>query len=507
MRRVALVSCSETKKQTAAGETLPACELYAASDFFRMQLAEATARCGGDVFILSAEHCLVSLSQPLATYDRTMAQVDAAAWANKVLAQLASWYPGAELELLVFAGGDYVAPLHPRLPEGWKLIDVMAGQTILERRKTLKEWRVAREGAPRVLELPALAVAQPGGTIYSFCVDGKQVQSFSTVSRVRRAAGALEGYQRLEALAHIRTIRAYLESGKALIPNAVVLAFDNRVTFEPTRPGVGPVQAGTIRIPLGEGEDWVPPGWVVDGQQRLAAVRDAEVEAFPLMVSAFVAGPTEQAEHFIRVNSTKPLPKGLIFSLLPHTPRGLAPKLEAKRLPALLVELLNEHEASPLRGMIVTMTNPAGAARDTSFLGALEDSLSDGALYHLQEDMEAMQATLFAFWEAVRDTFPREWGKKPKECRLFHGAGIAALFFLMDSASDFLAHHEIRQPTAAHFKAELGRVKPDCRWMDGTWGFGVPWNKLQNTSQHKRELATFLTTLYRERSKGKRPKK
>src|SRR3954452_4724693 len=90
------------------------------------------------------------------------------------------------------------------------------------------------EGA-KVMRLPALEVSQgPQRTLYCFAVDGKLLSQFTTVSRVRRGArSAIEGYQRPEVLSHIAEIRAYLESENPMIPNAVVVAFDNRVRFEP----------------------------------------------------------------------------------------------------------------------------------------------------------------------------------------------------------------------------------------------------------------------------------
>ena len=78
---------------------------------------------------------------------------------------------------------------------------------------------------------------------------------------------------------------------------------------------------GVLQIPIDEDipeED--KPGWIVDGQQRTAAMRDARVEGFPVCVVGFVAdGLEEQRQQFILVNATKPLPKGLIYELLPST--------------------------------------------------------------------------------------------------------------------------------------------------------------------------------------------
>jgi DGQHR domain-containing protein len=377
---------------------------------------------------------------------------------------------------------------------------VMEGQTILERRQSLKAWRVARE-TPQTITLPALELQQPGGAVYLFGVDGKIVHSFAAVSRIRRRENILEGYQRPEALAHVGTIRRYMETAEALIPNAVVIAFDDRVRFVPANgQDGGPSRMGTLQIPSMAGEDEPAAGWIVDGQQRLAAVRDAGVDALYLPACGFIGSPEKQAEHFIRVNSTKPLSKELIHALLPHTTGVLSPALEARKVPAALVERLNQDEASPLRGLIQTVTSPFGIAKSTSFLGALENSISDGALFPHVEDMEAMLRILFAWWGAVRNTFPEDWGKKPKESRLFHGAGVFALSLLMDAVADPAKFKPGQALTEKDFARKLALVATACRWSSGTWGFGKDWNEVQNTSQDRQQLATHLVTLYLERS-------
>ena len=83
---------------------------------------------------------------------------------------------------------------------------------------------------------PALEVRQgPNRVLYSFAANGKEVHSFAAVSRIRRAdEGEVCGYQRPEVLSHIAEIRRYLESSEPMIPNAIVVAFDERVRFEPS---------------------------------------------------------------------------------------------------------------------------------------------------------------------------------------------------------------------------------------------------------------------------------
>src|SRR4051812_48047783 len=97
---------------------------------------------------------------------------------------------------------------------------------------------IATRKQGRELRLHAIEVRQgPKRTLYSFAIDGKTLSEFTTVSRVRRQeAAAIEGYQRPEVLSHIAEIRDYLETDDPMIPNAVVVAFDRRVRFEPASP-------------------------------------------------------------------------------------------------------------------------------------------------------------------------------------------------------------------------------------------------------------------------------
>ena len=271
------------------------------------------------------------------------------------------------------------------------------------------------------LRLPAIEVHQsPGRVLYSFAVEGKSISTFATISRIRRHDDVVQGYQRPEVLAHISEIRRYLESPSPMIPNAVVIALDSRVRFECDANASSPAYArpGTLVIPMNTAAlDDEKPGFIVDGQQRLAAIRDAALESFPTCVTAFITDDVQQqTEQFILVNSTKPLPKGLIYELLPSTKGVLPTQLERRRLPAYLLERLNRDEDSPLRSKIQTPTAPEGVIRDNSILRMLENSLSDGVLFRFRStdeagtDVEEMLRALRAFWGAVRIVFAEAWG-------------------------------------------------------------------------------------------------
>lgn len=363
------------------------------------------------------------------------------------------------------------------------------------------------------LKLPAIEVTQsPGRTLYAFAVDGKLVPKFAAISRVRRREdGGLSGYQRPEVLSHIDEIRNYLESGSPMVPNAVVVAFDSRVKFKPDSKAKGSEysRSGVLSIPFEEdAADEKKPGFIVDGQQRLAAIREALITSFPICVTAFITDDvSQQTEQFILVNSTKPLPKGLIYELLPGTNARLPSLLDRRRLPALLLERLNLDEGSPLQKMIQTATNPHGIIKDNSILRMLENSLNDGVLYRFNTseegtaDVEKMLKVLHAYWTAVKEVFKAAWGLPPKKSRLMHGAGIVSMGFIMDAISD--RYREKEHPSAGQFATDLMPLKDVCRWTTGFWDFGPghqrKWNEIQNTSKDVELLTNYLVIQYKNR--------
>lgn len=362
-----------------------------------------------------------------------------------------------------------------------------------------------------VLRLPALEIRQgPTRLLYSFAIDGKQLDRIAAVSRVHRdETHRIEGYQRPEVLSHIKNIRNYVESSGAMLPNALVLAFDPRVRFEATKNDGDECvsRAGELVIPLVDLEGDVLPGWVVDGQQRIAAIRDARVKDFPVCVVAFITdSQAEQRSQFILVNHTKPLPSGLINELLPASDGLLPPALRRRQFPAVLMDRLNFDDDSPFVRRIKTPTTPEGIVKDNSILRMIENSFSDGALYSFRDPMsgtgdeEAMLKMLKSFWSAVRRVFADAWDKPPRQSRLMHGVGIVSLGFLMDAITD---RQRSRVLTVDDYESDLLPLATACRWTNGFWPFGPDsqrrWNELQNTTKDVALLTNYLLMQYKSR--------
>lgn len=375
------------------------------------------------------------------------------------------------------------------------------------------------------IRLPTLKIRQGEQAIYAFGVDGKRIHEFTTVSRVHRDdTKLLQGYQRPEVLSHIRAIRRYLESDGAMLPNAVVLAFDERVTFEPSnvRGTLDYVTAGELVIPVDESlPDDQKPAWLVDGQQRSAAIRDADLAEFAVAAVGFIAhGEAEQRSQFILVNNTKPLPKGLIHELLPNTEGHLPTVYAKKQLPARVLTTLNfghpitsPHlegdlqalresllkDGQPFATRIATPTMADGYIRDNSVLKMVENSLYEGSLYQYRDpidgtgDIDQMLVHLNYFWSVVAMKFRDAWLLPPTKSRLTHGAGIQAMGYVMDHLTDGV-------PTAKlpglNLEKRLERLKSHCAWTSGTWDLGADqtrrWNGIQNTPNDVRLLTSHL---------------
>jgi DGQHR domain-containing protein len=355
-----------------------------------------------------------------------------------------------------------------------------------------------------VLRLPALQLVQGGRRVVSFAVDGPQLHTFAAVSRVHRDTDQeLRGYQRPEALAHIRGIRRYLERHGAMLPNAIVVAFDQRVRFEPllVPSPVDYAVPGELVIPVDSDQpEHERPAWIVDGQQRAAALRDASLTGpFAVAVVGFTAeSEEEQRSQFLLVNNTKPLPAGLVNELLPGVDATLPPAMAARRLPAAVVARLNT-ASHAFAGRIRTTTCPDGYITGTAVLRMIRNSLTDGALYQYRDpatgmgDLDAITAHLDAFWSAVAEVWADQWELPPRKSRLTHGAGIQALGFVMDHITEDTPAAGIDRD---RLRVQLNTLAAYCAWTAGrTWVIDEErrrWDGIQNTPQDVHLLKEHL---------------
>jgi DGQHR domain-containing protein len=332
-----------------------------------------------------------------------------------------------------------------------------------------------------------------GQDVFCFAAEPADVLAFSEIERVgRQDNGELRGFQRHQIAPHIKEIRDYLGREDALLPNAVIVAFlDNaKVTDQGD---------GILNIAITVRDNEPRPGFVVDGQQRLTALSGLQKPGFQVFVSALICKDYNQLrQQFVLINNTRPLPKTLIYELLPAVD-GLPPRFTSRKLAARLVDRLNFRPDSVLHGEIRQHTNPQGILSDTAMQKVVMNSTSDGAIRHLikEDNFEELAFDLLnSYFKAIREVFGNEWvGMSPKTSRLRHGAGLVAMGFVMEQL--YSADLPNCATTYDKFVAGLTALKAHTAWTSGTWHLSEvdqrSWNGIQNTPSDIDTLAQFLT--------------
>jgi DGQHR domain-containing protein len=348
--------------------------------------------------------------------------------------------------------------------------------------------------------------------IYLFALTADELDRIAEISRVSRDEdGELIGYQRPEVRQHVANIVDYLDSEEPIFPNAIILSLTSRCRFTKSRgPNVddGVVVAGSLEIPIPADND-PKPAWIVDGQQRTLALQKARNRSFPVPVTAFLADTLDvQRDQFIRINSARPLPAGLVTELLPKIGAPINPTLSARKLPSAIVDELNRQEESPFHGMIKRASmskerRSVAVVTDTSLVKSLEESLQSpsSCLFPYRNiatgetDIDGIWAILLCYWSAVRDTFPEAWGLSASKSRLMHGVGIRSMSRLMDRV--MVSIDPASDDAGDRVRRELQLIANRCAWTSGAWDdLGIPWNQLQNVPRDIRMLSNFLIRAY-----------
>ncbi|MHC2088772.1 DGQHR domain-containing protein DpdB [Methylobacterium sp. CM6244] len=334
-------------------------------------------------------------------------------------------------------------------------------------------------------------------TVLSLVASAADVLRFASIERIGRdAQGDLFGFQRPQVAAHIREIRDYLEKPNAVLPNPIVVAFTNRASIED-------LGTGTVRLTIDMSNG--VPGLVVDGQQRLSALADVNRD-FQVFVSVLICkDEAELRRQFVLINNTKPLPKSLIYELLPAV-SDLPPRLSRRSVAADLTARLN-FEATALQGYIKQHTQPDGIIADTVIQKIILESLSNGVMREIIDTPRGRDRCVRLvsnFFDAVKKVFPEAWhGHKPSTSRLVHGAGIQA----MGDVMEVLAKRGDAR-TTDDFQSGLECLKGKTAWTEGQWeidGEVRRWNSLQNVNRDvallKHHLVTIVKADFRRRSR------
>lgn len=325
--------------------------------------------------------------------------------------------------------------------------------------------------------------------VFSFAATPEEILGFSEIDRVgRKDDGELRGFQRHQVSGHIKEIRDYLGREDALLPNAVIIAFLGSVKVRDKGDGV-------VEIEIKTKEGDIKPGFVVDGQQRLTALSALSKPGFQVFVSGLICKDyNELRQQFVLINNTRPLPKSLIYELLP-TVEGLPERFTARQFSAGIVDRLNFSTKSSLRGEIKQHTNPNGTLSDLAMQKLVMNSASEGAIRDLINEKNCDDRAfelVSEFFSAVTKVFGTDWiGMTPKTSRLRHGAGVVAMGFVME-----LLYSTEGATTAKEFEPGLRLLKDHTAWTSGQWRLSEndvrPWNGIQNTPSDIDLLANHL---------------
>lgn len=366
------------------------------------------------------------------------------------------------------------------------------------------------------LTVRALRTLQGETSVYSLFLAGTDLLKVADIARIARGEDhELQGFQRKEIRDHVNAIASYLDSGNKLFPNAIILALAPEVKFTQSR---GPAdseltsnhsQAGKLSIPLRPNGERA--AWVVDGQQRSLALSKSANGGLSVPIVAFESASIQTLrEQFILVNRARPLPQRLIDELLPDTGVDLFPRdLNARQLPSRLCDALNTVSQSPLRGLIRRSSqtgDPNRVVIDTAIVNMIRRSLNNpnGALAvyrslgHHASDSNSMLRILIDYWSAVKETFPKAWGKPPADSRLMHSAGIAAMGDLFDRIA---ARASSKKGLRQFFASQLELIAADCAWTGGQWPLiDRSWDEIESTPRDVKMLSQVLVQLYADRS-------
>jgi DGQHR domain-containing protein len=342
----------------------------------------------------------------------------------------------------------------------------------------------------------------PRHSVVSFAASAAQVFEIARIERAGRSqSGELYGFQRPQIAAHIHEIRDYLEREDAVLPNSVVVAFTDGVHV---RPLGGSIVEFEIDVSNG------PPGLIVDGQQRLTALSPLTDKTFEVFVSGILCENEEELRRqFILINNTRPLPKELIYELLPSV-EALPARMSSRSMASALTQRLNFDRNSSLYRQIHLHTNAEGKIASNAVQRVIMVSRSYGALRILAQSPDGEEKCfqlVSDFYRAVQQVFTKDWeGMSPKTSRLVHSVGIVAMGRVME-----VAFQICQARTFDDFCAVLAGFRDKTHWTQGKWIIGSgetmrerSWNEFQSTSPDIQMMSDHLDRLVRQSYRERR---
>ncbi|MBC8273500.1 MAG: DGQHR domain-containing protein [Chloroflexi bacterium] len=351
----------------------------------------------------------------------------------------------------------------------------------------------AEQIVDKVFNTTALEIKQnsQGYHLYVFIADGKEMAKQLGVRRMKWHKGKFkaEGFQRSLDNNRVGEIATYL-SKNAILPNALVVAFEEGTLEFVPLPGQKEDSSAkfghlTIKGKLinnGAGQEPVPEaeriGYVIDGQHRLKAIESSTLAegSFPIIVSAFYQVDARfQLGQFYALNQTVRISSALLALIRRELGLQLSAREAYKKAVSVVCEILQNRPASPFEpekyvgtpiykgplNITVVEAMVERAIKNTN----LKWKWNQNANLIPVSDLEYIGQALYVYWKGISDLFPNDWGKKPKDQRLFCAIGLYTMIQFFDKVMENI------DTTSAHAVQEVKNKLAPIK--------DIPWGKMQ----------------------------
>jgi len=269
---------------------------------------------------------------------------------------------------------------------------------------------------------PAMAVTQHvPRPFYVFSLPASELRKIAYVSE-RTKDNPEEGIERNLIRSRCKKIGKYIQSQMAIFPNSIIIALEDTARFEPD----GANGNGTICIPRKPSQ-----ALILDGQHRLYGFDYAGDKDMGLLIVAFIDIPIKMKAHIFRMinGEQKPVNRSLVYDLLDLDTSTA--KFEEERAHALVKELDRDEKSPFYQKIQMTGKREEGFISQASLITYLKPHLRTRGLFQTEKYLSFNRqfALLSDYFNAVRDTFPFDWGNP--DSILSKTAGINAFFRLL----------------------------------------------------------------------------
>lgn len=269
------------------------------------------------------------------------------------------------------------------------------------------------------LRLDAVRVKQGDLVFFLFKIDAKTLLKLATVRR--RKDDPLTGIQRMLDKSRLKEIGEFIESGKAVFPNSLVVRLPSDTVYDDEK--------GTLEIP-----NRAESIFVIDGQHRLWSFDPQYSEKnVELPVSGFVdIGDPEAASIFVTINRTqRKINPSLVYDLFPMIRQTQALEFEDSRSQS-LVESLYSDGTSPWHNQISMLGGREFLITQASFVSNVKQLFKKDVAFTWEglQDEAVQKDLLFGFFGKVKVVFKAAW--LSQDYILCKNTGVGALIRLMN---------------------------------------------------------------------------